>query len=981
MKSPLQLITGIRFQLDQLNASNAHHEFEHACRHLARATVTANLLPATGPVSGGGDQARDFETFTTFVDKTSEGSYLFRGTGESKPLVFACSLQRSNIESKIKSDVNDIVAGGMPYIIYFYSNQNVGVALRHRLQKWCKETYAVRLEIFDAQAIAEQLASASLFWIAEEYLRVPAGLFPKFDADESDPYEKDRRRWFSASATVYNYSDFVEVKFGLRRATFKESCKSDLKQWIALMEQFLTDAMPDELNRRAAYEICVATLRGMNNLNSRSELVDQYFLRWAQATEGAPLQDATVLLSYCTTAHLRGDFQIDPRTLHEWSKRLAIDVDREIARSKGPNTLAELLEIRAHVCQLAFLRGMNPETDVDETFKWWGKLITVAKNATLYPIENFADTLTALAIHLGEDKRYIALVGRVEKILQERSKGYVVAEKSRDRAVELLKSGKILAGIDQLHRARVRWFTGDTLKGSLLALLTLSEAYASIGLVYAAKYHALGAVFLAAKSSDEAVTKYLAEALHSYGLVQYAAGEFMGMSESFALYLRAHYMHASEPDDWKEHENVQAGLVHFLIARSWARSLGGSDVAAKFEESLRQINMPESMREEILAPELPLEIYENMSVEKIAEAASNEFWGVPFSDCGAIRTYEWRALGINWEASCANDSDDVPFVEQFVAVLQIAIAELARSEMCLLPTKVELRISTSLSDGPMIEPVSTNTRIIFDVKLRRYESVGTNSVQETETHVLALASAIFIACSAMPDSEVLKVIKSAFKNELPARAFLVRPYWELWQELAQLEGCQNKFTKDVSGKVKEKFELREHAELRWPDGPGPGYSKAIAVEYLTNRYRRAIKPVRNSLLRYRKSQRFEQWISKLRADSMLDWQILNLIANTVVDYRIKTQLDDLEMDAYMAATMAAMSKEEDESDLQMPEEVLYGEHMTAQLKIAPVTAARTWGLTVRQQTPNFIAFRKLLDVRYFQATDDIPHDDLFSYIP
>jgi len=52
-------------QLSQLAAQNRHHEFEHLARALAGGTVTLNIVPATGPVTAGGDQGRDFETYRT----------------------------------------------------------------------------------------------------------------------------------------------------------------------------------------------------------------------------------------------------------------------------------------------------------------------------------------------------------------------------------------------------------------------------------------------------------------------------------------------------------------------------------------------------------------------------------------------------------------------------------------------------------------------------------------------------------------------------------------------------------------------------------------------------------------------------------------------------------------------------------------------------------------------------------------------------
>ncbi len=69
-----QIKAQIRFGLSQLAETNSHHEFEHLCRHLARARICSNIIPATGPVSSGGDQGRDFETFKTYIPQNGIGN-------------------------------------------------------------------------------------------------------------------------------------------------------------------------------------------------------------------------------------------------------------------------------------------------------------------------------------------------------------------------------------------------------------------------------------------------------------------------------------------------------------------------------------------------------------------------------------------------------------------------------------------------------------------------------------------------------------------------------------------------------------------------------------------------------------------------------------------------------------------------------------------------------------------------------------------
>lgn len=135
MSTHKELEAQIRFQLSQLSALNAHHEFEHLCRNLARIRICSNILPATGPVTSGGDQGRDFETHETELTAPTSAS-LFTGMTSGRRLAFGCSLQKSSIGSKIKTDVATITGTGQPvHGIHFFCESDLPVAKRHELQK------------------------------------------------------------------------------------------------------------------------------------------------------------------------------------------------------------------------------------------------------------------------------------------------------------------------------------------------------------------------------------------------------------------------------------------------------------------------------------------------------------------------------------------------------------------------------------------------------------------------------------------------------------------------------------------------------------------------------------------------------------------------------------------------------------------------------------------------------------------------------
>jgi len=117
VETPTELARIIRFALSELSGENGHHAFEHLCRELAQARLVSNILPATGPVAGGGDQGRDFETFRTYLAGSLRFSEGFLGLASANTVVFACTLQREDLKAKVKDDVTSICTQGTPDLL------------------------------------------------------------------------------------------------------------------------------------------------------------------------------------------------------------------------------------------------------------------------------------------------------------------------------------------------------------------------------------------------------------------------------------------------------------------------------------------------------------------------------------------------------------------------------------------------------------------------------------------------------------------------------------------------------------------------------------------------------------------------------------------------------------------------------------------------------------------------------------------------
>ncbi|MNV32226.1 hypothetical protein D3C71_1235570 [compost metagenome] len=73
--------------------------------------------------------------------------------------------------------------------------------------------------------------------------------------------------------------------------------------------------------------------------------------------------------------------------------------------------------------------------------------------------------------------------------------------------------------------------------------------------------------------------------------------------------------------------------------------------------------------------------------------------------------------------------------------------------------------------------------------------------------------------------------------------------------------------------------------------------------------------------------------------------------------------------------MSEMMDKEESAGSEFPDDLLYLEYNHI-LMANLLSSARVWGLENRTQTPDFKAWSKLLNERYFHNVDDIPHDDI-----
>lgn len=976
MASIDQVIAHIRFALDQLSAKNSHHEFEHVCRFLTRARICSNVLPATGPVSGGGDQGRDFETFRSYLAASPIAETSFAGLVSDKPLAFACTLQKKQIDKKIQSDVKTIMSSGSTVEgVHYFCSCDVPAAKRHKLQEWARATHSIELEIHDGQSISELLAGRDVFWIAERYLSVPSDIYPRSAVDDGgDWYKEQLEAWRKKDSTPRNHADFSAVKAAGRHAHSTAELRQDVPFWLRVMESFLDPGSDQLLRRRAIYEVAYLSLKGMGTLAGQEERLREYFSAVPTLEDPVDLEDASPMINYCAVVAHRGDSGLTVDEVSAWRSSL---IDRVEERLRGPRTTNDL-------CLLLDLRGylatsIDPKHPVrpqlEDALVWWNKLLDKVPGAPLYPLERLADHLTQFVAIFDEPPGYYQFTQRVDTLLAERAGEFVAAEKCMDRAEAFYKKRNLLAAVNQLHQSKVKWFAAETLQSSLRSMFLLSRCYSELGLQFAAKYYALAVAYMALLAKDSSLRPLSSSAVQRAAECDYLQGAWCGFMELIDIYLRAQATFVSDPHNLGKHKELQRAVLHVVIAKVITQKLA-PEFSSYVDEKIAYWGIEDWVND--AQPPIQAD-WDGRSVPETWRLLGEQLGDVPFSDAGQVRTVSWSELGVIWTVAWRNDYLTTIAAEQFMAVMQIFLADLAGVDLCLLKTDVQIELDISGDAEMHITPLPSNAGRLWKISLPSPLDEGDAGPAEAQEHVFGAASAILYEISLTTEEAYHEALENAFREGLQSKINVIQSYGTVYRAFVP----ENVF--DHPNRASKKKPVSPHRPkvpdnevLGWLDGPGPGYSRERAERMLTARYEGSLPPIRLTLKRLKADPGFMSTVEKLRAEGWLDWHLLSAAANVAANYRFLQNPEALESEEEANRIYREiMESEEDEKSVSVPPEVFMEERLREAIALSMLFTLRLYGLESRQRTPDLKAMDHFLRHRYNYWTDDIEHDDPF----
>ena len=598
-------------------------------------------------------------------------------------------------------------------------------------------------------------------------------------------------------------------------------------------------------------------------------------------------------------------------------------------------------------------------------------MVESLEEAPLFPLQTLADMLQLLLPLWSANTEWRRLLDRIDEQIGSRVGKGAVAERARDRAMALMKHGRILGALEELHRARVEWWSGDTLRGSVLASLVISQLYWELRLYTAAKAYALGASTIAATSSDEELADLVPRGLLLAANCEFFSGAWFSAAELYGLGLAAQHQLGRSGMDFDVDEMSQGAVLHLAYISACARQVD-SVLQAEVQAIVDRSGLQDVIDE-------VLEHGPDSDEWSWGSFGEGELSSPPFSDLGNTRYIRFSALGTDWTLLTANDDHSVGIAERFAAGVQMMLTALATEDLCLIPTAITVRVEkTQETDSTTLEQAESlpsNDGREWMVRLVPSGSSNGARREEVDGELLTVLAMILREASLLPSNDFFAVMDRAFQRGLGHQL----------SAAVQLDKFVATFTADQHnafsrrsveapwGDVERTITACE--ELRWQGGPGPTYSRDQANEMLRTRYETLAQSLWITATMLSCSQVFRPTVQALRADGWLDWHILTAISNIAMNYR--SQLDARPSEKTVREMIRTASSPESATAPPVPVALFTPERMQDARQIAMLSLLQHWGLECCQETPDIPAIERLLAARYGYWDDDVPHDDPF----
>lgn len=963
----------ISLAIQGMVATNEDHQFEKLCCEFFKKEICDNTILSTG--GGQGDGGEDFFTFP-----------IYKNGLKSKDIAGACSLQnQKTIKDKIKDDIKTIFKK-RPDIkdVYFFAGSNIAKSEQDKIKILVKNDYSINLNILDLQALSDQLSRPRLYDIVCEYLHIPSNIYPRPEEENwySELYEKYKNKDIDCAEDLY------EVISALREGFNNKDVIVDTEFWINRIEYYRKNITQNyEYKMRALYEEAWAYLRILGNINKFKDLAIEYVSAYIISDNIRMLEDGYCIFQYSLPSIKQ--FNFPSELFFSFRQAISDKVDQLSLDENNSLDKQALLYLKSLLALSYWGEGItNKHEKVKELsanyLKVINNLLDSLEELPFLSTDSLYDILSKKDIFGNKDLRnnflfpedeYKNIMERLDKITEKQTGLGIVGHKIKNRMINLIEEGDWFGVIEEGHKLKENWFQEDYYYNSVLSIEAIAKSYQNIGLYYASKYYYLLCVYACFRSEQKLVKEKMMRHIINVLDVEYILGNWFGYFNLLDKYFVLYYTFKEKAIDLKDKE-----ASRLIVYAAYIKNL------ASFESSYNDTitGLIDSMccdkdLKEIIKDDLQKNI--SYSLDEMWQKFQDEkFQGRPFKDMIDVYTINFNTSGIKWVINTKSCEENIIIAEEFVALLQIILAELHNFDIYHIKTDIILNVDLSDDGEITIEENGDNNEFEYKILLPK---LSVNF--DINDYLLKLFTNLIIILdkvSLLPQEKFKEIVFSLFKSKIFNKMCFLTSYrhayttiykndFEEWQNFSKKK--LEVFNKKSSFFNKQEIEIFKYNEL------APDFNENKIKKDIFKRYKHGFAFIAPTLKLLENDDKYKSMISELKNDGYMDWEIVMAFSNYLMNYKINKKYGQMSfIDEKMADIMLDFKNnpekynepENDTSIWYNKEEIVDG------LKFNQVIILPSLALISKTKLPKLDAIRNFLAVRYKYYNIDIDHRKL-----
>ncbi|KFF14894.1 hypothetical protein [Flavobacterium hydatis] len=810
--------------------------------------------------------------------------------------------------------------------------------------------------------------------------------------NKEDKWYSEKYAYYSKIGKIeeFRIGEFYEIIDLVNYCRRKKYLIRHKINWNLLLGFYINNEEIDETYvRKAIYECIFLNSESheidYDNLNDRDRLkgnlsgiedrIRYYFQDFSSFKSTNELEKAQNILNILLPYIYNEKTNISKDEFKIWNDLFYEEICKRLLEVQDNSEKCHLLEEKGNF--LLLRNSSGNEFDFIECFEEILKIIDVSP---LYKISQFGDRINKyIKIFINIDpidqKGIInSLETFSEKLypyVEKREGKSRVAKQQVEKGISFLKTNTsygLLKALENFHKAKDNYQQEDTIEGFILALLNISNLYNNIGMYLAGKYYALSVFRI---SINKEFIKYIEKSLGLMFHSDYKQGSWFNAIDIYDKYIYLRNQSNLVVANYEEEGKINQRLSFILYSIK--------KMSSQFNYFIDDyIKYLDYIGDEIVKP-----IFNHLDIEldndeKFGKFLENNFDDVPLNDVGKQRIISFYALGSLWEIIFDNNHYMLSIAEEYIATIQIILAEISLFNMDFhfIKSKVNIELIISENDDfPILEP--SNESINWKVHVHYFDS---SNALESNKHIIFNLMSLHIildSISLLEKEEFQELFFEFIKErDLHSKQTSINLYQRIHRDIYLEEDFNFSQRENFQ---KEDFEmtfLKENKVMQWNDSISSKYNQEFAIEAIKNRFENTYISTYKTLEDLKENKNFHHLINDLRREGWKDWQIITNIHNFIINYKInkfeKSKFIDEEEVLKNFQEMYIKYCEIDEKDryVKFPLEAFKTVEFLNQFEISFGSIIQTYGLEFKSITPNFKAIKEFLDVKFNFINDD-----------